>query len=130
MTHPGKRQGPTQRQLRVGELIRHVIAELLTRGDIDDPALQANPVTVSEVRPSPDLKSAIVYVIPLGGEGADEVVGAMERHRRFIRGELGKRVTLKYMPELRFKIDTSFESSRRIDELLHSPEVSRDLKSK
>lgn len=124
--HEG-RAGPSQRQLKVGELIRHALAEIFTRGEVVDEALSRYSLTVPEVRMTPDLKLATIYVMPLGGEGADEVVAHLEKHKRFLRGELARRVKLKFMPEIRFRIDTSFESSRRIDELLARPEVARDL---
>ena len=118
---------PSQRQLKVGELIRHALAEIFTRGEIVDDVLSNYSLTVPEVRMTPDLKLATAYVMPLGGEGADEVVKHLAKHARFLRGELARRVNLRYMPEIRFKVDTSFESSRRIDELLDSPKVARDL---
>jgi ribosome-binding factor A len=94
-----------------------------------DEVLSQYTLTVPEVRMAPDLKLATAYVMPLGGAGADDVIAHLDKHRRFLRGEVAKRVSLKFMPELRFKIDTSFESSRRIDELLASPKVARDLGS-
>jgi len=118
---------PSQRQLKVGELIRHALAEIFTRGEIVDDVLSNYSLTVPEVRMTSDLKLATAYVMPLGGEGADEVVKHLAKHARFLRGELARRVNLRYMPEIRFKVDTSFESSRRIDELLASPKVARDL---
>ena len=122
-------KAPTQRQLKVGELIRHALSEIFTRGEIVDEVLSRYSLTVPEVRMTPDLKLATAYVLPLGGEGAAEVVAQLAKHKRFLRGEVAKRVNMKFMPELRFKIDTSFESSRRIDELLASPKVARDLDS-
>ena len=122
-------KAPTQRQLKVGELIRHALSEIFTRGEIVDEVLNRYSLTVPEVRMTPDLKLATAYVFPLGGEGAAEVVAQLGKHKRFLRGEVAKRVNMKFMPELRFKIDTSFESSRRIDELLASPKVARDLDS-
>jgi ribosome-binding factor A len=127
MIRRDKGLGPTQRQLKVGELIRHALAEIFARGEIVDEVLSRYSLTVPEVRMTPDLKLATVYVLPLGGEGAKDVVAHVEKHKRFLRGEVAKRVKLRYMPELRFKIDTSFESSRRIDELLASSKVARDL---
>ena len=127
MIRRDKGLGPTQRQLKVGELIRHALAEIFARGEIVDEVLSRYSLTVPEVRMTPDLKLATVYVLPLGGEGAEDVVAHVEKHKRFLRGEVAKRVKLRYMPELRFKIDTSFESSRRIDELLASSKVARDL---
>ena len=120
-------RAPSQRQLKVGELIRHALAEVFSRGDVIDEVIARHSLTVPEVRMSPDLKIATCYVMPLGGDEADEVVQHLERHQRFLRGELAKRVSLKFMPELRFHVDTTFEASSRIDALLASPEVARDL---
>jgi len=120
-------QGPSQRQLRVGEMLRHALAEVLQRGDISDPVLDTAIVTVPEVRMTPDLRHAICYVMPLGGQHIDEIIKALERNRKFLRGELAHKVTLKYMPDLKFEIDRSFEEGDRIDRLLKSPEVTRDL---
>ena len=122
-----KSRAPSPRQLNVGELIRHALAEIFTRGEIMDEVLNRYSLTVPEVRMAADLKLATVYVLPLGGEGAQEVIAHLETHKRFLRGELAKRVSLRFMPELRFKIDTTFERSSRIDELLASPKVARDL---
>jgi ribosome-binding factor A len=129
MTRRPKSREPSQRQLKVGELIRHALAEIFTRGEIVDDVLDRYSLTVPEVRMTPDLKLATVYVLPLGGEGADEVIALLELHKRFLRGELAKRINLRFMPELRFKIDTTFERSARIDELLALPKVVRDLDS-
>ncbi|HLC08688.1 MAG TPA: 30S ribosome-binding factor RbfA [Methyloceanibacter sp.] len=123
----GRSSAPSQRQLKVGELLRHALAEIFTRGEIVDEVLSRYSLTVPEVRMTPDLKLATVYVMPLGGEGADDVVKHLAKHARYLRGELARRVSLRYMPELRFRVDTSFESSRRIDELLASEKVARDL---
>ncbi|TFG88851.1 MAG: 30S ribosome-binding factor RbfA [Hyphomicrobiales bacterium] len=120
-------RAPSQRQLKVGELIRHVLAEILARGDVIDEVLSRQSLTVPEVRMTPDLKLATCFVMPLGGGDAEEVVAHLEQHKRFLRGEVAKRVNLKFMPELRFKVDSSFEASARIDALLASPAVSRDL---
>lgn len=127
MTVRDKGRGPSQRQLKVGELIRHVLSEILNRGEISDEVLSRHSLTVPEVRMTPDLKLATAYVMPLGGGEAEEVVAHLEQHKRFLRGELARRVNLKFMPELRFKVDVSFESSARIDALLASPKVARDL---
>jgi ribosome-binding factor A len=127
MSNRNKSKAPSQRQLKVGELIRHAFAEIFQRGDIVDDVLSRHSLTVPEVRMSPDLKLATVYVLPLGGGEAAEAVAHLEKHKRFLRGLLAKKVSMKFMPELRFKIDTSFEASSRIDALLASPEVSRDL---
>lgn len=127
MSSSHKGRAPSQRQLKVGELIRHALAEIFSRGDLVDEVIARHSLTVPEVRMSPDLKIATAFVMPLGGGEAEEVVAHLEKHKRFLRGELARRVTLKFMPELRFKVDTSFQTSARIDELLASPEVSRDL---
>lgn len=124
---PAKGKEPSQRQLKVGETIRHALAEIFTRGEVVDEVLDRHSLTVPEVRMSPDLKLATVYVIPLGGGEAQEAVERLEKHKRYLRGLLAKRVSMKFMPELRFKVDTSFEASARIDELLARPEVARDL---
>jgi ribosome-binding factor A len=120
---------PTQRALRVGELIRHALADILLRGEIHDPAFDGLVVTVPEVRMTPDLKTATVFVMPLGGKGADIIVEAFARNAKFLRGEIAHRVNLRYAPDLRFRLDTSFEESRKIDTLLDSPEVKRDTGS-
>lgn len=127
MSNSGREKGPSQRQLKVGELIRHALAEIFARGEIADDVVNDASLTVSEVRMSPDLKLATAFVMPLGGEGAAEAVAHLDQHKRFLRGELARKVNLKFMPEIRFKLDASFEASRRIDELLASPEVRRDL---
>ncbi|MGA7372583.1 MAG: 30S ribosome-binding factor RbfA [Methyloceanibacter sp.] len=118
-------RAPSQRKLKVGELIRHALAEIFVRGEIVDDVLNQFSLTVSEVRMTPDLKLATVFVLPLGGEGAEDAVKHLDKHKRFLRGKLARRVNLKFMPELRFKTDTSFASSQRIGELLAS--LARDL---
>ncbi len=118
---------PSQRQLRVGELIRHALAEILQRGEVHDPALEGMVVTVPEVRMSPDLHLATVFVMPLGGKGGEEAVATLDRNKRYLRGEIARRVNLRHAPDLRFRIDTSFTEGDRIDVLLRSPEVKRDL---
>jgi ribosome-binding factor A len=120
-------RAPSQRQLRVGELIRHVLAEILQRGEVHDPAFEGNVVTVPEVRMTPDLKRATIYVMPLGGKNAEAIVAAFERNRRFLRGEIAHRIDLRHAPELEFRLDTSFDEAERIDALLRSPSVKRDL---
>jgi len=117
----------SQRQLRVGELIRHALADILQRGDVHDPALEGVVVTVPEVRMSPDLKLATVFIMPLGGRDADAILAAFERNKRFLRGDVAHHVALRYAPELRFRLDTSFDEGDRIEALLRSPEVKRDL---
>lgn len=118
--------GPSQRQLRVGELMRHALAEVLARGEVHDPVLQQHVVTVPEVRMSPDLKIATCFVMPLGGKDQQEVIQALARNKRYLRGELAHRTNLKFAPDLRFRIDESFEEGSRIDRLLDSDVVRRD----
>jgi len=118
---------PSQRMLRVGELIRHTLAELLTKSAIHDPVLEGEVVTVPDVRMSPDLKLATVYIMPLGGRHVSEVLAALDRHKPFVRGEIARRVNLRYAPDVRFKADPSFEEGARIDALLASPKVQQDL---
>jgi ribosome-binding factor A len=127
MINRDKSKAPSQRQLKVGELIRHALAEIFARGEIADDVLNRHSLTVPEVRMSPDLKLATAFVLTLGGSEAQEAVDHLNQHKRYLRGLLAKRVNLKFMPELRFKVDTSFASSARIDELLARPEVARDL---
>ena len=122
-------RAPSQRQLKVGELVRHALAEIFARGEVLDDVIARHSLTVPEVRMSPDLKVATCYVMPLGGGEVTDVVKHLEQHRRFLRGEVAKRVDLRYMPELRFREDTSFEASSRIDELLASPQVARDTRN-
>ncbi|PBB89520.1 ribosome-binding factor A [Mesorhizobium sp. WSM3864] len=122
------RSGPSQRMLRVGEQVRHALSETLQRGEIIDPLIENSVVSVSEVRMSPDLKIATAFVSPLGVGDTDAVVGALNRHAKFIRGRVsGALRQMKYMPEFRFRLDTSFDNFARINELLKSPEVARDL---
>jgi ribosome-binding factor A len=123
----GGPRSPSQRQLRVGELVRHALAELLARGDIMDAELAAMTVTVPEVRMSPDLKNATVFVVPLGAGDPRTAVKALERNKRWIRGQVAHKIDLKYAPDLVFRHDDRFEESARIDALLRSPEVAQDL---
>jgi ribosome-binding factor A len=119
--------GGSQRQLRVGELIRHELAEMLTRGDIHDPVIQAHLITVPEVRMSPDLRLATIYVMPLGGRDIEAVIAALDRNKRYVRGEIARRVNLKFAPEIRFRADERFDEAERIEKLLRTPAVQRDL---
>lgn len=119
---------PSQRMLRVGEQVRSALTQILQRGEITDPVIETAVVSISEVRMSPDLKIATAYVTPLGAKNHDAIVAALNRNARFIRGKLSPALRqMKYMPEVRFRDDTSFENFRKIDELLKSPEVARDL---
>lgn len=114
------RSGPTQRQLRVGELIRQALSELLVRGEIHDEVITSHVITISEVRMSPDLRLATIFVMPLGGEDVEPVLAALERNKRYLRGAIAKAVNLKFAPDIRFRKDESFETGQRIDQLLDS----------
>jgi len=118
---------PSQRQLRVGELIRHRLAELLARGEIHDDVIASHVVTIPEVRLSPDLKLATAYVVVLGDTGTDAVIEALNHNKRYIRGELAGAVNLKFAPDIRFRRDETFDEASRIDALLASPKVRQDL---
>lgn len=123
-----KHSGPSQRQLRVGEQVRHVVAQVLQRGELRDPLLAGVILSVSEVRMSPDLKIATCFVAPLGQADGAAVVKALNHHARYIRGQVAHSLRqIKYMPEFRFRLDSSFDNFARIDTLLRSPEVARDL---
>ena len=118
--------GPSQRQHRVAELVRHALAEVLARGDIQDDVITRHVITIPEVRMSPDLKLATAYVMPLGGRDETAVIQALERHKKVLRQEVARRVNLKFAPELRFRRDDSFDEAARIDALLRSEKVRRD----
>ena len=120
--------GPSQRALRVGELIRHALSEMLTRGDVHDPVLEGHLITVPEVRMTADLRLATIYVMPLGGRDVEAVLEALDRNKRFLRGEIAHRVNLKFAPEIRFRADERFDEAERIEKLLRTPAVQRDLK--
>jgi ribosome-binding factor A len=128
--HRDQTAGGSQRQLRVGELIRHELADMLARGEIHDPTIQEHMITIPEVRVTPDLRLATIYVMPLGGRDEKEVLGALERNSRYVRGEIGRRVNLKFAPEIRFRIDERFDEAERIEKLLRTPAVQRDLRSR
>ena len=117
----------SQRQLRVGELVRHVVSDMLTRGEVHDPVLEGHLVTVPEVRMAPDLRLATIYVMPLGGRDQEAVLAALDRNKRYLRGEIAHRVNLKFAPEIRFLIDERFAEAERIEKLLRTPAVQRDL---
>ena len=116
-----------QRQLRVGEIRRHAIADILSQGGVHDPVLEANLITVPEVKMSPDLKLATVYVMPLGGKNTELVLKALAANKGFLRTEAARRVNLKFAPDLRFRIDERFDEAERIEKLLRTPAVQRDL---
>lgn len=122
-----KPTGPNQRMLRVGELVRHALAKVFARGDVDDEVLSGAVITVPEVRMSNDLKLANAYVMPLGGQRAAEIVDALNRHRKFIRGCIAPELNLKFAPEVKFFVDTTFDEFGRIDALLRTERVQRDL---
>lgn len=118
---------PSQRQLRVGEALRHALADILARADFRDPGLQNASITVTEVRISPDLANATVYVMPLAGADAPDVIAALRRAAPYLRGSVGRSVELRHVPQLSFALDRSFDYAERIDGLLRRPEVARDL---
>src|SRR6201984_2833642 len=119
--------GGSQRQLRVGEAVRHAVADILSHGSARDPDLEDHIITVPEVRMSPDLKLATIYVMPLGGRDTGVVVAALERNKKFLRGEVARRVNLKFAPDIRFRVDERFDEAERIEKLLRTPAVQRDL---
>jgi ribosome-binding factor A len=119
--------GGSQRQLRVGETVRHAVADILSQGSVHDPDLEGHIITVPEVRMSPDLKLATIYVMPLGGRDTDVVLAALARNKKFLRGEIAHRVNLKFAPDLRFRVDERFDEAERIEKLLRTPAVQRDL---
>src|SRR5580704_9322625 len=121
--------GPSQRQLRVGEMLRHALAEVLRENDIRDPDLDGVSVTITQIKPSPDMRYATVYCEPLGGENAKQIIAALNRHKGFMRGEMGHRITMKFTPDLRFVEDESFAEAQKIETILKSPEVQRDIAS-
>ena len=124
-----RRPAPRSAQLRVGELIRHAMADMLTRGDVHDPVLEGHLITVPEVRMTADLRLATIYVMPLGGKDIEEVLEALERNKKFLRGEIAHRVNLKFAPDIRFRVDERFDEAERIEKLLRTPAVQRDLEA-
>jgi ribosome-binding factor A len=126
-SHREQAQSGSQRQLRVGELIRHAVAELLTRGDIHDDTIASHLVTVPEVKMTADLRLATVYIMPLGGKDGQAVLAAFEKNKKYLRQEVAHRVNMKFAPDLRFRLDERFDEAERIDKLLRSPSVKRDL---
>lgn len=127
MSKDNKTSGPSQRSLRVGELVRHALAAIFARGDVDDDALRGTVITVPEVRMSPDLKIANAYIMPLGGQHAEEIVAALNRHAKYVRGRVAPQINMKFAPEVRFFVDETFEEAGRIDALLRSKKVQQDL---
>ena len=124
--HTAPTAGPSQRQQRVAELVRHALAEVLSRGDIQDDVLTRNVITIPEVRMSPDLKLATAYVMPLGGRDEEAVLKALDKNKKILRQEVARRVNLKFAPDLRFLRDESFDEAARIDALLRTERVARD----
>jgi ribosome-binding factor A len=114
--------------LRVGELIRHALSDMLTRGEVHDPVLEGHLITVPEVQMSADLRLATIYVMPLGGRDIEAVIEALDRNKRYLRGEIARQVNLKFAPEIRFRVDERFDEAERIEKLLRTPAVQRDLK--
>jgi ribosome-binding factor A len=129
-TKPQANNGPSQRMLRVGEMIRHKLAEMLIRGEIHDDDLASNVITIPEVRMTADLKTATAYVMPLGGKEVDKVIAALNRHKKYIRSQLAHAINLKYAPDVRFVFDAMFDEAARIDALLNSPRVRADTTKK
>jgi ribosome-binding factor A len=125
--HREQSAGASQRQLRAGELIRHELAGMLARGEVHDPVIETHMITVPEVRMSADLRLATIYIMPLGGRDEKAVLDALERNKRYMRGEIARRVNLKFAPEIRFRIDERFDEAERIEKLLRTPVVQRDL---
>jgi len=128
--HQREGSGGSQRQLRVGELVRHALADILGRGDVHDPVLEGHLITVPEVQMTADLRLATIYVLPLGGRDVNEVIAALDRNRKFLRGEIARRVNLKFAPDIRFRVDERFDEAERIEKLLRTPAVQRDLTHK
>lgn len=121
-------RGPGQRQLRVGEELRHLLAELLERGDMRDPDLRSASITVTAVDISPDLRNATAFVVPLGGQDATRLLAAMRRAAPWFRARVGERAGLRHAPEFRFELDRTFDEADRIGALLRRPDVARDIK--
>jgi len=129
MTRKAKTSAPSQRMLRVGELVRHALSSFLVRHEVQDKVLQSSTITVPEVRMTPDLKLANAYIMPLGGENAEAVAIALNKHAKFIRGRIASDLSLKYAPSVRFFVDDTFEEADRINALLRSKDVAQDLTS-
>lgn len=128
-TLPGRAQpaGPNQRQLRAGELVRHALVQIFREHEIADPVLAGVSVTVTEVRVNADLRHAMVFVEPLGGREAGEIVGALNRHSKFVRGHLGRMIDMRFTPDLKFLHDDSFNEAARMNRLFDDPKVRQDL---
>jgi ribosome-binding factor A len=124
----GKEKAPSQRMLRMGELVRHALAEMFSRGEVHDPVLETHVITIPEVSMTPDLRHATAYVMPLGGKDERAVLDALNRNKKYMRGVIAKKIQAKFTPDLHFRIDERFDRAEQIDKLLKRPEVQRDLK--
>lgn len=124
----GKEKAPSQRMLRMGELVRHALAEIFSRGEVHDPVLEKHVITIPEVSMTPDLRHATAYVMPLGGKDTRAVLDALNRNKKYMRGVIAKKLQAKFTPDLHFRIDERFDRAEKIDKLLRQPEVQRDLK--
>jgi ribosome-binding factor A len=129
MRHTEQSQGPSVRVLRVGEQVRHVLSEILARGDVHDDVLASHPVSVTEVRMSPDLRHATVFVKPLLGRDEEAVIKALRTNTAYLQREVAHRIRMKYAAKLKFLPDESFDEASHIDKLLRDPKVARDLES-
>jgi ribosome-binding factor A len=129
MSRPAKPGAPSHRLERVAEQVRHAISDILARGEVDDPLLARQVVTVGGVRMSPDLKLATVAVLPLGGRDTPQTLAALTANKKMLRAQVAARVNLKYAPDLRFVVDETFDAQARMDALLRQPHVARDLES-
>tara|TARA_A100001391_G_scaffold27419_2_gene14806 strand:- start:1721 stop:2155 length:435 start_codon:yes stop_codon:yes gene_type:complete len=126
--HRNETKGPSQRQLRAGELIRHALVDILAREELRDPDLDGVLISVTEVRPSPDLRQAKVYVAPLGQGDQERLAAALNRAASYLRGKLGREIDMKFTPQLHFHPDNSFDTASHVDELLSRPQVKQDLR--
>ncbi|HRF09147.1 MAG TPA: 30S ribosome-binding factor RbfA [Xanthobacteraceae bacterium] len=124
----GKEKAPSQRMLRMGELVRHALAEIFSRGEVHDPVLETHVITIPEVAMTPDLRHATAYIMPLGGKDERAVLDALNRNKKYMRGVVAKKINAKFAPDLHFRIDERFDRADEIDRLLKQPEVQRDLK--
>lgn len=124
----GKEKAPSQRMLRMGELVRHALAEIFSRGEVHDPVLETHVITIPEVAMTPDLRHATAYVMPLGGKDGRAVIDALNRNKKYMRGVVAKKINAKFSPDLHFRIDERFDRAEKIDKLLRQPEVQRDLR--
>lgn len=120
-------KAPSQRMLRMGELVRHALAEMFSRGEVHDPVLETHVITIPEVAMTPDLRHATAYVMPLGGKDERAVIDALNRNKKYMRGVIAKKIQAKFAPDLHFRLDERFDRADEIEKLLKRPEVQRDL---